>query len=111
MKPDVPWHSGGPSQGPTQTDVRIAAPTKDYLTNAQLSRQEFPPSRPRPVPQHAVHGSCQELVLARFDYNARVVRRAASSSLSSEKAPRTRSVSEWWMVARLSVMIIDRKSV
>jgi hypothetical protein len=32
-----------------------------------------------------------ELVLARFNYNARVVRNAASSSLSSEKAPRDSS--------------------
>src|ERR1035438_10918017 len=56
---------------------------------------------------HADHGSGQELVLALLHYNARVVRRAASSSLSSEKAPRTRSISEYWMVARLSVMITE----
>src|ERR1035438_1122610 len=56
---------------------------------------------------YAGRGSCQELVLARFHYNARVVRRAASSSLSSEKAPRIRSISEYWMVARLSVMITE----
>src|ERR1039458_4354603 len=54
MKPDVPWHSGGPSQGPTQIDVRIAAPPKECLTNAQLPRQEFPPSRLRSVPVPAV---------------------------------------------------------
>src|ERR1019366_2166386 len=56
---------------------------------------------------NADHGSCRELVLARFDYNARVVRKAASSSLSSEKAPRIRSISEYWMVARLPVMITE----
>jgi hypothetical protein len=44
-------------------------------------------------------------VSARFRYNANVARKAASSSPSSEKAPRTRSISEYCMVARLSVMI------
>src|ERR1019366_8447718 len=32
MKPCVPGHSEGPWRDPTRTDVRIAAPPKDYLT-------------------------------------------------------------------------------
>ena len=45
--------------------------------------------------------------MARFHDNARVVRKAASNSPCSEKAPRIRSISEYWMIARLSVVITE----
>ena len=90
--------SGTPSDNDRETALSYSEPTS--ASPDQFRRED---DSSRETPSTAV----ARKVLARFNYNARVVRKAASISPSSETAPRIRSISECWMVARLSVMITE----
>jgi hypothetical protein len=70
MKLRAPWHSGGPLQGPTRTDVRIAAPPTDYLMKsasrlAPPTQVKFVTRRRRPAgAESAAPSPCLPSLLA-----------------------------------------------